>query len=330
MPSGDVNGDREVDIGDPIFLLTYLFAQGPAPQEVECEQDGDPRPGGDVNGDVEVDLGDPIYLLSYLFGRGPDPVEFDCLQVETTSSFRFLNNLMCDGLGFTAELQICGQTATDQSGDLIPSACTEVPSSGSCAVRVSGNAPSCGPFEVCGNVTIREGYVYDFVVLFEDEVVLYWFEQELGTDGACPTFPQPGTPPTGILSEDCEPTPGPSYFRFLNNLVCNGQGFTAQFQICGVNASDRSGNMVPSACAEIPSSGSCAVSTTGNTAACGRFDVCGNITVKEGYVHDFVVLWEGRIVLYLFEQRLESNGECPPFPSPGTSPTRIISSGCRR
>ena len=29
--NGDVNGDGGIDIGDPVYLLSYLFSQGPAP-----------------------------------------------------------------------------------------------------------------------------------------------------------------------------------------------------------------------------------------------------------------------------------------------------------
>ena len=38
LPPGDVNGDRQVNIGDPIFLLSFLFSGGPEPV------DDSPRP----------------------------------------------------------------------------------------------------------------------------------------------------------------------------------------------------------------------------------------------------------------------------------------------
>ncbi len=65
--AGNVNGDLRIDIGDPIFLLTYLFRTGTPPlcsPITAC---------ADVNADGRIDIGDPIYLLAYLFGGGPPP-----------------------------------------------------------------------------------------------------------------------------------------------------------------------------------------------------------------------------------------------------------------
>ncbi len=62
---GDSNGDRGVDIGDPIYVLAYLFAHGPAPS---------PLSKADVNGSGAVDIADAIYLLSYLFAHGQVPI----------------------------------------------------------------------------------------------------------------------------------------------------------------------------------------------------------------------------------------------------------------
>jgi len=61
---GDVNGDGEVDLGDVLFLVSYLYKQGPAPEPIER---------GDVNGDGVIDLGDILYLVSYLYKGGPVP-----------------------------------------------------------------------------------------------------------------------------------------------------------------------------------------------------------------------------------------------------------------
>jgi hypothetical protein len=61
---GDINGDGKMDSGDVVYLLNYLFRQGPAPQ---------PLASGDVNGDCEVTAGDVIYMINYLFCGGPSP-----------------------------------------------------------------------------------------------------------------------------------------------------------------------------------------------------------------------------------------------------------------
>lgn len=70
---GDTNSDSEVDLTDPIFLLTHLFGGGRAP---------DPPESGNVDGVGAVDLADAVYLLQYLFTEGdPPPFPFpepDC------------------------------------------------------------------------------------------------------------------------------------------------------------------------------------------------------------------------------------------------------------
>ncbi len=60
---GDCNGDVIVDAGDVIYLINYLYRDGPAP---------DPMEAGDLNIDGAVDLADVVYLLNYLY-RGGDP-----------------------------------------------------------------------------------------------------------------------------------------------------------------------------------------------------------------------------------------------------------------
>ena len=55
---GDANGDSHVDIGDPIFLLGYLFSGSKTPACMDA---------ADVNDTGKVDLSDPISALNYLF-----------------------------------------------------------------------------------------------------------------------------------------------------------------------------------------------------------------------------------------------------------------------
>ena len=61
---GDVNGDQIVDLGDVLFLISYLYKGGTAP---------DPTASGDPNADCLADLGDVLYLISYLYKDGPAP-----------------------------------------------------------------------------------------------------------------------------------------------------------------------------------------------------------------------------------------------------------------
>ncbi len=61
---GDVNYDQRTDLSDAVYLINYLYKQGPVPL---------PFFAGDANSDGTVDLSDAIYLLNYLFKQGPPP-----------------------------------------------------------------------------------------------------------------------------------------------------------------------------------------------------------------------------------------------------------------
>ncbi len=64
---GDANGDLKLDVGDIIYLINYLYRNGPAP---DCDPITD---CGDINVDGEVDIGDVIHLVNYLYNNGPAP-----------------------------------------------------------------------------------------------------------------------------------------------------------------------------------------------------------------------------------------------------------------
>ncbi len=61
---GNVNGDTSISVSDVVYLISYLFRGGPAPQYYDC---------GDVNCDGQVSVSDVVYLISYLFKSGPAP-----------------------------------------------------------------------------------------------------------------------------------------------------------------------------------------------------------------------------------------------------------------
>ena len=63
---GDVNGDGNTDLSDPVRLLIYLFAEG---SELACED------AADVNDDGDLGLGDAIFELAFLFQEGTAPGE---------------------------------------------------------------------------------------------------------------------------------------------------------------------------------------------------------------------------------------------------------------
>jgi hypothetical protein len=61
---GDANTDGIVDPADVVYLINYLFKDGPAPNPLEA---------GDANCDGIVDPADVVYLINYLFKDGPPP-----------------------------------------------------------------------------------------------------------------------------------------------------------------------------------------------------------------------------------------------------------------
>lgn len=66
--NGDVNADGTVDMSDAVYLIGFIFTNGPAPN---------PPTLGDVNCDSRVDVSDVVYLSSYIFFDGPEP-NADC------------------------------------------------------------------------------------------------------------------------------------------------------------------------------------------------------------------------------------------------------------
>jgi hypothetical protein len=64
--SGDVNRDGNLNLGDPVFIIKYVFNGGPPPYLI-CI--------GDTNGDGSTNIGDAVHLIRYIFMSGPKPVE---------------------------------------------------------------------------------------------------------------------------------------------------------------------------------------------------------------------------------------------------------------
>ncbi len=62
---GDYNGDGQVNIGDALYLIDYLF------------KDGIPPVGGegraDANGDGYIDIADAVYIIKYVYGTISEP-----------------------------------------------------------------------------------------------------------------------------------------------------------------------------------------------------------------------------------------------------------------
>ena len=68
-PSGDANHDGSVGLPDIVFIINYLFRNGPLPACSNCT---------DVDCDCEISLVDVVYLINYLFRSG-DPPQVGCV-----------------------------------------------------------------------------------------------------------------------------------------------------------------------------------------------------------------------------------------------------------
>jgi Zn-dependent metalloprotease len=63
-PRGDANVDATVNISDAVYLISYIFSGGPAPNPVTS---------GDVDCNGFVNISDAVYLIAYIFSGGPAP-----------------------------------------------------------------------------------------------------------------------------------------------------------------------------------------------------------------------------------------------------------------
>jgi hypothetical protein len=61
---GDADGNGIVNISDAVFLISYIFGGGPAP---------DPYTAGDADCNGIVNISDAVYLIAYIFGGGSAP-----------------------------------------------------------------------------------------------------------------------------------------------------------------------------------------------------------------------------------------------------------------
>jgi len=62
---GDASGDSQIDVGDAVFLINYIFRGGQAPE---------PFDAGLVNGDDLINIGDVVYLINFIFREGEAPI----------------------------------------------------------------------------------------------------------------------------------------------------------------------------------------------------------------------------------------------------------------
>ena len=70
---GDVDDNGNIDLGDVLGLISYLYKNGPAPVT--------PKERGDVDANKSIDLGDVLGLISYLYKNGPAPKCQECFGI---------------------------------------------------------------------------------------------------------------------------------------------------------------------------------------------------------------------------------------------------------
>ncbi len=66
---GDSNGDDAINIGDVVWIVNYIFKEGPV---------SDPLCVSDANGDGPINIGDVVHLVNYIFKEGPEPDQNCC------------------------------------------------------------------------------------------------------------------------------------------------------------------------------------------------------------------------------------------------------------
>jgi hypothetical protein len=61
---GDANFSGTCNVGDIVYLIAYIFQEGPAPRVMNW---------ADANSDCAVNVADAVYLIAYVFNGGPPP-----------------------------------------------------------------------------------------------------------------------------------------------------------------------------------------------------------------------------------------------------------------
>jgi len=63
---GDANGDGQINVGDAVYTIAYVFTGGSPPTPYDpCS--------GDANCDGQCNVGDAVYTIAYVFSSGPPP-----------------------------------------------------------------------------------------------------------------------------------------------------------------------------------------------------------------------------------------------------------------
>jgi hypothetical protein len=120
--AGDINADCFTTVADIIYLLNYLFRGGPAPR-VWCNP-------GDINHDGYVDLPDVVYFINYLFRSGPAPLSMKSTDVNADCSVDIVDLIYLINFLFRGG-PIPQPGCAGSAGKALPQALAEVELSGS-------------------------------------------------------------------------------------------------------------------------------------------------------------------------------------------------------
>jgi len=64
MLEGDANSDGQINLGDAVFIVNYVFRGGTAPNPLSV---------ADANCDSAINIGDAVYIINYIFKGGQEP-----------------------------------------------------------------------------------------------------------------------------------------------------------------------------------------------------------------------------------------------------------------
>ena len=68
------DGGSDIDIGDLVYLVDYMFTDGPPPTCVEeANIDASCCAVGSTESLSDIDISDLVYLVDYMFTGGPEP-----------------------------------------------------------------------------------------------------------------------------------------------------------------------------------------------------------------------------------------------------------------
>jgi hypothetical protein len=64
---GDPNNDHTIDVGDAVFVINFIWREGPFPIPY-------PVCSGDTQADCFVNVGDAVFIINFIWREGPYPV----------------------------------------------------------------------------------------------------------------------------------------------------------------------------------------------------------------------------------------------------------------